>query len=76
MPCYLPINTAQFASTHETSPEIALAIFQIAEEDDEERMWREPTMEEMGAVINQAWQNADDDCTVLHWGNERINRSM
>ena len=38
MPC-VPTNIKLFAGTHETDDVIALAIFQIATEGDEERLW-------------------------------------
>jgi hypothetical protein len=64
-------NIKTFASTRETDYVIALAIFEIAAEDDEARMWESPTEEEAAAVIARAWELADADVDVLHWGNER-----
>jgi hypothetical protein len=67
---HIPANIATFASTRETSPEIALAIFEIASEGDEDRMWNEPTPEEFKLICLTAWRNTNE--TVLHWGNTTI----
>ena len=74
MTAYAPTNIRQFASTRETSVEIALAIFEIAAEGDENRMWAEPTEEEVKAVEVRAWELADADEDRLHWGCETIKR--
>ena len=71
---YAPTNIKAFASTRETSDEIALAIFEIAKEGDEARMWAEPTAEESTAVVFRAWELADAEETTLHWGNETLRR--
>ena len=71
---YAPTNIRQFASTHETSIEIALAIFEIADEGDENRMWEDPTSDEMTAVTARAWQIADKGDDVLYWGIVRVRR--
>jgi hypothetical protein len=71
---YVPPNIATFASCRECSDEIALAIFEIAEEGDEARMWQDPTEAEQAAVIKRAWELAPEE-DVLHWGVERILRS-
>lgn len=71
---YAPSNIKAFASTHETSDEIALAIFEIAEEGDEARMWENPTEAEVQAVMTKAWEHADAETSVLHWGNETHRR--
>ena len=72
---YAPTNIRQFASTHETSVEIALAIFELAAEGDEERMWADPSEVEMKAVAARAWEIADADEETLNWGNETLKRS-
>jgi phage-related protein len=73
----LPQNIRTFASTHETSDAVALAIFEFAAnlDGDAERLWREPTTAEQEGVIARAWQLAEPETTVLHWGNERFYRS-
>jgi hypothetical protein len=71
---YIPRNIREFASTRETSDEIALAIFEISAEGDEQRMWAEPTEDEMASVEAQAWKLADAETDVLHWGVTSISR--
>jgi hypothetical protein len=71
---YVPSNIKAFANTRETSDEIALAIFEIANENDEGRMWCDPTEAEREQVIARAWKLADTEETQLNWGNERIRR--
>ena len=74
MTAYAPTNIRQFASTRETSVEVALAIFELADEGDESRMWTDPTEEELKAVAARAWEIADADEDTLHWGNETLRR--
>ena len=69
---YVPSNIRAFASTRETSNEIALAIFEIAEEGEEARMWESPTEAEAAAVMAKAWALTDED--ELHWGVETLRR--
>lgn len=71
---YIPRNIAEYASARETSGEIALAIFEIADEGDEERMWAEPTKAESDTVIALAWTYADADESTLFWGVETFRR--
>ena len=72
---YAPANIRQFAGTRETSNEIALAIFEIAEDGDEARMWAEPTQTEMAAVTKRAFELAPDE-NELHWGVETVRRQI
>lgn len=66
---YVPFaSIRQFASTRETSDEIALAIFEIAAEGDENRMWEDPTEAETEAVIARASELAPSDKETLNWG--------
>ena len=65
---YTPANIRQFASTRETSDEVALAIFEIAVEGDEDRMWAAPTPAEITAVCSRAWDLEKDDQKTLNWG--------
>lgn len=74
MTAYAPTNIREFASTRETSVEVALAIFELADEGDENRMWTEPSDTEVAAVTERAWELADADETKLHWGNETLCR--
>ena len=71
---YAPSNIKNFASIRETSDEIALAIFEIAEEGDEARMWDSPSEAEVDAVISRAWEIADAETEALHWGVETHRR--
>lgn len=71
---YAPMNVREFASTRETSIEIALAIFEIATEGAESDVWTAPTGEQAETVVARAWQLADADETDLHWGNEVFSR--
>lgn len=71
---YAPANIKAFASTRETSDEIALAIFEIAEDGDEARMWESPTEAEVAAIMSRAWVLADEGTDTLHWGNETHRR--
>ena len=73
---YVPQYITQFSSTHETSAEIALAIFEIANEGDEDRMWREPEPHELEAVMKRAWEFADEDVSELHWGSQTFKREQ
>ena len=66
---YVPHNK-QFSSMHETSSVVVEAIFELATEGDEERLWLQPTIEEVEAVLARAWALADPDDEVLHWGVE------
>ena len=68
------MNIKTFASTHETSIEIARAIFDLAEEGCEEQVWAEPDSVEQQAVLALAWSFADAETDVLHWGNETYTR--
>ena len=72
---YIPANIRQFASTRETSDEVALAIFEIALEGDEDRMWTEPTPAEFTAVCARAWELENDDQKTLNWGCEILRRA-
>ncbi len=73
---YAPQNIEQFASMRETSKEIALAIFELANEGDEDRMWEDPTEEEIESVEKRAWKIADLDEDTLHWGCNKIRRRV
>lgn len=72
---YTPSNIIAFASTRETSNEVALAIFEIAAEGDEARLWANPSDAEKQAVVTRAWELAIGDEDTLHWGNEKLVRS-
>jgi hypothetical protein len=70
---YTPTNIKQFASCRETSDEIALAIFELAADGDEDRMWQSPSEDEISAVVARAWELAEGD--TLTWGCETIKRT-
>jgi hypothetical protein len=70
---YVPTNIRQFASTRETSDEVALAIFELAAEGDEARMWTDPTSAELKAVVQRSFELAPDE-DELHWGCETFHR--
>ena len=69
---YVPPNIKEFCSTRETSHEIGLAIFQLADKGDEVRMWSDPTDDEEDKIIERAWNLTDED--VLYWGNSTYHR--
>jgi len=73
---YLPANIRAFASTRETSDEIALAIFELASEGDEPRMWQDPTEAEIRAVAIRAWELCRDTKNTLYWGCETFHRAL
>jgi hypothetical protein len=75
VPFYIPRNIREFASTRETSDVVALAIFEIAHEGDEKRLWTDPTETEEQAVTNRAWLLADAGEDVLHWGSKLLRRA-
>ena len=64
----------EFASTRETSDEVAEAILRLAggwHIDVAIRIWANPTQAEENSVLKMAWLLADDDVTELHWGGSR-----
>jgi hypothetical protein len=66
----------QWADGHQTSKEIASAIEDMAgcDETKMQRIWENPTAEEMAEVSRRAWEMADEDETELYWGCEKIKR--
>jgi hypothetical protein len=66
----------QWASSHNTSYEIAMAIDEICHSEKKmERVWQEPTPAEDRRIVRRAWELADSESPVLHWGDSRIHRS-
>jgi hypothetical protein len=66
----------QWASSHETSYEIAMAIDEICRSEKKmERVWQEPTPSEDRRIIRRAWELADPEQVVLYWGESKIHRS-
>lgn len=65
-------EAAAFADARETSVEIAQAILEHAAAD---RIWSSPTASEMDEITARAWELADNDVQVLHWGQEEIYRA-
>ena len=73
---YIPRNVKEFASTRETSDEIAMAIYEIAPEGDEQRMWKDPDPAEVIDIEHRAWELTDADVDTLHWGVTTISRPV
>lgn len=64
-----------WADCRETSGEIAMAIFEIADgDDDADRIWESPSDTESAQVIARAWALADDDREKLFWGDRTVRR--
>jgi hypothetical protein len=58
-----------FADSRETSDEVAQAIFNRTSDDAEvQRIWAEPTPDELAAVMIEAWRLADPEEDTLFWG--------
>lgn len=72
---HAPEHIQRFADSTNSSIEIAVAIYEIAQDGDEVRMWEDPTAEELAEVTARAWELADDDEDVLHWGVEKLRRA-
>ena len=65
----------QWAIFKETSPEIVRVIFALDEtEDGRERLWNNPTEEEIENICTQAWELAGPDETELYWGCSHLKR--
>lgn len=63
----------QWADSHKTSIEIAEAIFFVADgDDDAERVWQEPTKEEILAIWEHATNNGLVDGSDLWWGVDNL----
>ncbi len=72
---HVPEALEQWASGHETSYEIALAIDEICKTPSKmERVWQNPTPAEERRIIARAWTWAGET-EILHWGENRIHRS-
>ena len=71
---YVPTNIAEFASTRETSNEVALAIFEIAGEGREGLVWADPTDDERRQITDRAFELVDPDVDYLFWGDETLYR--
>lgn len=65
-----------FADKRETSIEVAIAIFEIANAGEEDRVWDSPTSAEFAAITTRAWELSDDDEDKLFWGVETIRRKV
>ncbi len=67
----------QWASSHKTSYEIAMAIDEICKSGKKmNRVWQEPTPAEERKIIKRAWELAGEDDMVLYWGESRVHRSQ
>ena len=73
---YVAPNIEAFARSRETADEIVMAIFEIADEGDEARLWEDPTPEELDQVAARAWQLADADEQTLCWGSFTLHRPL
>lgn len=65
----------EFSDSHETSIEIARAIFMCADHTGrtEQEIWADPTFEERMYVLELAFTDTDDD--ELFWGESTLNRA-
>lgn len=66
-----------WAQSHETSPEVAMAINEEAgnDFDEMERIWQDPTADEFARVSDRAFQLAPEDDEKLFWGLETLHRN-
>jgi len=66
----------QWASSRETSIEIAEAIHQLAHMCawDPDTIWEDPSFQQFSAVMSHAWELADEGVLELHWGEETMVR--
>ena len=63
----------QWADCHNTSIEVAEAIFFVADgDDDAERVWQDPTEEEVLAIWECATNNGLTDGSDLWWGIDNL----
>ena len=59
----------QWAQSHDTDEAVAQAIMQMANDDAAmEKLWSEPTSNEVVAVVALAGTFADEDADNLQWG--------
>lgn len=66
----------QWASSHNTSYEIAMAIDEICSSEKKmDRVWQEPTPTEDRRIVRRAWELSAPEETVLYWGITRVHRS-
>lgn len=82
-PVYLPQNMRGFSSTHETSDEIVMAIFELAAQDDPsdiegsaDHIWTDPSDEQTKIVMERAWHLAHPEEDRLHWGITTMHRGQ
>ena len=66
----------EWADTHETSIEVAVAICEHAggSETRMERLWDNPTETEAATIEGRAWSLDEDDQRELEWGETTIYR--
>ena len=65
----------RWADVRNTSEEVAQAIFHFADgDDDAQRIWDNPSEDEMAKVIHYAWACAGDSDDTLHWGSQTLRR--
>jgi len=72
---YTKTDIGVYSDMFQSSDEIIAAIFERATSlRDVTRLWESPTKAEMGEISAKAWQIADNDTTILHWGNHNLRR--
>jgi hypothetical protein len=72
---YTKTDIGVYSDIFQSSAEIIEAIFERAASlRDVTRLWESPTNAEMGEISARAWQIADSETNVLHWGNHNLRR--
>ena len=70
---YTKTDISVYSNMFQTSDEIIAAIFERAASlRDVTRLWESPTETEMNSITDKAWQIADNETNILHWGNHSI----
>lgn len=65
----------EWADARETSYEIARAIWEKADDEEEaQRLWADPTTSEARSIVARAWELDCDNQESLFWGCEEIYR--
>jgi hypothetical protein len=72
---YTKTDISVYSNMFQSSDEIIAAIFERATSlRDVTRLWENPTKSEMSGISARAWQIADSETNVLHWGNHNLRR--
>ena len=65
----------QWSGSRDTSPEIAMAIFDMARNKEEaQKIWEAPTSAQVKKVLQLAWKKTDAYDNQLFWGPETYDR--